>query len=71
MKPELQSVLNGKKIAFISVFDKQGLEPLARALSEQYGYVILSTGNCWVAGSKACIPRYLRASWLRSMIGRT
>jgi phosphoribosylaminoimidazolecarboxamide formyltransferase / IMP cyclohydrolase len=45
MKPELQSVLNGKKIAFISVFDKQGLEPLARALSEQYGYVILSTGG--------------------------
>jgi phosphoribosylaminoimidazolecarboxamide formyltransferase/IMP cyclohydrolase len=45
MKPELQSVLSGKKIAFISVFDKQGLEPLARALTEQYGYVLLSTGG--------------------------
>lgn len=45
MKPELQAVFAGKKVAFISVFDKQGLEPLARALSEQYGYVILSTGG--------------------------
>jgi phosphoribosylaminoimidazolecarboxamide formyltransferase/IMP cyclohydrolase len=45
MKPELQSVFAGKKVAFISVFDKQGLEPLARTLSEQYGYVILSTGG--------------------------
>ncbi len=45
MNPELQSSLNGKKVAFISVFDKKGLEPLARALSEQYGYVLLSTGG--------------------------
>lgn len=45
MKPELQSVFDGKKVAFISVFDKQGLEPLARVLSEEYGYVILSTGG--------------------------
>jgi phosphoribosylaminoimidazolecarboxamide formyltransferase/IMP cyclohydrolase len=45
MKPELQAVFAGKKVAFISVFDKQGLEPLARALSEQYGYLILSTGG--------------------------
>ncbi|WP_303675147.1 bifunctional phosphoribosylaminoimidazolecarboxamide formyltransferase/IMP cyclohydrolase [Vampirovibrio chlorellavorus] len=45
MKPELQPVFAGKKVAFISVFDKQGLEPLARALSERYGYVILSTGG--------------------------
>lgn len=45
MNPELQSSLNGKKIAFISVFDKQGLEPLAKALVEKYGYVLLSTGG--------------------------
>lgn len=45
MKPELQSVFAGKKVAFISVFDKQGLEPLARALSERHGYLILSTGG--------------------------
>jgi phosphoribosylaminoimidazolecarboxamide formyltransferase/IMP cyclohydrolase len=45
MNPELQSQLNGKKLAFISVFNKQGLEPLARALTEQYGYVLLSTGG--------------------------
>ncbi len=45
MKPELQSMFAGKKVAFMSVFDKQGLEPLARALSEQHGYVILSTGG--------------------------
>ncbi len=45
MKPELQPTFAGKKVAFISVFDKQGLEPLARALSERYGYVILSTGG--------------------------
>jgi phosphoribosylaminoimidazolecarboxamide formyltransferase/IMP cyclohydrolase len=38
-------MLRGKKVAFISVFDKQGLEPLARALAEQYGYVLLSTGG--------------------------
>jgi phosphoribosylaminoimidazolecarboxamide formyltransferase/IMP cyclohydrolase len=45
MKPELQSSLTGRKIAFISVFDKQNLEPLARALVEKYNYVILSTGG--------------------------
>lgn len=45
MNPELQSSLNGKKIAFISVFDKQGLEPVAKALVEQYDYVLLSTGG--------------------------
>lgn len=45
MNPELQARLNGKKLAFISVFDKQGVEPLARALTEQYGYTLLSTGG--------------------------
>lgn len=45
MKPELQASLTGKKIVFISVFDKQKLEPLARTLVEQYGYVLLSTGG--------------------------
>jgi len=45
MKPELQASLTGKKIAFISVFDKQKLEPLARTLVEKYGYVLLSTGG--------------------------
>lgn len=45
MKPELQASLAGKKIAFISVFDKQKLEPVARALVEKYGYVLLSTGG--------------------------
>lgn len=43
--PDLTARLAGKPVAFISVFDKFGLEPLARALSEQYGYVILSTGG--------------------------
>jgi phosphoribosylaminoimidazolecarboxamide formyltransferase/IMP cyclohydrolase len=45
MTPELQSRLAGKKVAFISVFDKQNLEPLARTLVEKYNYVILSTGG--------------------------
>lgn len=31
--------------AFISVFDKSGLEPLARTLVEQYDYEILATGG--------------------------
>ncbi|MEB3286918.1 MAG: bifunctional phosphoribosylaminoimidazolecarboxamide formyltransferase/IMP cyclohydrolase [Vampirovibrionales bacterium] len=34
-----------QKVAFISVFDKTGLEPLAKALVEDFGYVILSTGG--------------------------
>lgn len=33
------------KRAFISVFDKTGLEPLARTLVEQHGYEILATGG--------------------------
>ncbi len=45
MNSDLQARLNGKKIAFISVFDKTNLEPLARALTEQYNYAILSTGG--------------------------
>jgi phosphoribosylaminoimidazolecarboxamide formyltransferase/IMP cyclohydrolase len=34
-----------QKIAFISVFDKTGLEPVARALVENYNYQLLSTGG--------------------------
>ncbi|MGE0199627.1 MAG: bifunctional phosphoribosylaminoimidazolecarboxamide formyltransferase/IMP cyclohydrolase [Candidatus Melainabacteria bacterium] len=34
-----------KKVAFLSVFDKTGLEPLARALVEEFGYTLLSTGG--------------------------
>lgn len=34
-----------KPIALLSVFDKTGLEPLARALVEQYGYELLATGG--------------------------
>lgn len=45
MNPELQSRLSCKKVAFISVFNKQGLEPLAKALVEQYDYTLLSTGG--------------------------
>ncbi len=45
MNPELQSRLNAGKVAFISVFDKTGLEPLARALVDQFGYTLLSTGG--------------------------
>ncbi|HEY9747004.1 MAG TPA: bifunctional phosphoribosylaminoimidazolecarboxamide formyltransferase/IMP cyclohydrolase [Oculatellaceae cyanobacterium] len=45
MNPAVQSMLAGKKVAFLSVFNKQGLEPLARTLVEQYGYVLLSTGG--------------------------
>lgn len=45
MNPDLQTRLAGKKVAFISVFDKRNLEPLARTLVETYGYVLLSTGG--------------------------
>jgi phosphoribosylaminoimidazolecarboxamide formyltransferase/IMP cyclohydrolase len=45
MNPELQTRLSAKPVAFVSVFDKSGLEPLARALTEQYGYTLLSTGG--------------------------
>ncbi len=34
-----------KPYAFISVYDKTGLEPVARALVEKYGYELLSTGG--------------------------
>jgi len=37
--------LTGKKLAFISVFDKTGLDYLAKAMVEDYGYTILSTGG--------------------------
>lgn len=33
--------------AFLSVYDKQGLEPLARALSQVYGYGLISTGGTY------------------------
>jgi phosphoribosylaminoimidazolecarboxamide formyltransferase/IMP cyclohydrolase len=39
------AILAGKKLAFLSVFDKHGLEAFARALCEQYGYTLLSTGG--------------------------
>lgn len=45
MNPELHSRLSSKKIAFLSVFDKKGLEPLARKLVETYDYTLLSTGG--------------------------
>lgn len=38
-------VPENRPYAFISVYDKQGLEPLARALSEVYGYGLISTGG--------------------------
>lgn len=44
-RPELAEKLSGKPVAFISVFDKTGLEPVARALTEKYGYALLSTGG--------------------------
>jgi phosphoribosylaminoimidazolecarboxamide formyltransferase / IMP cyclohydrolase len=34
-----------QKIAFISVFDKTGLEPVVKALVEEYDYTLLSTGG--------------------------
>lgn len=37
--------LTGKKLAFISVFDKTGVDQLAKRLVEDFGYVILSTGG--------------------------
>lgn len=41
-----QALANRKQnVAFISVFDKTGLEPVAKALVENHGYVILSTGG--------------------------
>ncbi len=37
--------LNDKSYAFISVYDKTGLAPLAKALVDVYGYGIISTGG--------------------------
>jgi len=45
MTTPAHAALAGKKVAFISVFDKTGLAPIAKALVEQHGYVILSTGG--------------------------
>ncbi len=56
LKPELQAALQNKKIAFISVFDKQGLEPLARTLVEQYNYALLSTGGTYKLLTEKGIP---------------
>jgi phosphoribosylaminoimidazolecarboxamide formyltransferase/IMP cyclohydrolase len=41
------ATLSGKKLAFISVFNKEGLEPLAKAMAENYGYTLLSTGGTY------------------------
>jgi phosphoribosylaminoimidazolecarboxamide formyltransferase / IMP cyclohydrolase len=45
MTETLKERLTNKPVAFISVFDKSGLEPLAKALVEQYGYRLISTGG--------------------------
>lgn len=39
--------VKGKKLAFISVFEKTGLDTLAKALVDDYGYAILSTGGTY------------------------
>ncbi len=44
-RTEGKAALQNRRVAFISVFDKTGLEPVARALVEKYGYVLLSTGG--------------------------
>lgn len=56
MNPDLQTRLSGKKLAFISVFDKTDLEPLAKALVEQYGYTLLATGGTKKALDERHIP---------------
>src|SRR6478609_6264638 len=48
--------LSGKKLAFISVFNKEGLEPLAKAMTEKYGYTILSTGGTYKFLQERGIP---------------
>lgn len=37
--------LAGRKVAFLSVFNKSGIEHLARQLTEKHGYTLLSTGG--------------------------
>lgn len=56
MNPELQSQLAGKKVAFLSVFDKQGLEVLAKSLVSEYQYTLLSTGGTHKYLSERGIP---------------
>lgn len=56
LKPEVQAALANRKIAFVSVFDKQGIEPLARTLVEQYGYALLSTGGTYKLLTEKGIP---------------
>lgn len=45
MNSDLQARLTGKKLAFLSVFDKRNLDTLARALVERHGYALLATGG--------------------------
>lgn len=42
--------------AFISVYDKTGLEPLAKALVDVYGYTLLSTGGTYTFLTEKGIP---------------
>ena len=44
LKPEIAKALAGKKVAFISVFEKTGVDELAKALVK-HGYALLSTGG--------------------------
>lgn len=37
--------LAGKKVALVSVFDKTGVDAVAKAMVEEHGYTILSTGG--------------------------
>jgi phosphoribosylaminoimidazolecarboxamide formyltransferase/IMP cyclohydrolase len=43
----MASLNKNTKRAFISVFDKSNLEPLAKALITQYGYELLATGGTY------------------------
>lgn len=45
MSPASHPALAGQKVAFLSVFDKQNLESLAKTMVERYGYMLLSTGG--------------------------
>jgi phosphoribosylaminoimidazolecarboxamide formyltransferase/IMP cyclohydrolase len=56
MNPDLQARLAGKKLAFLSVFDKRNLDTLARALVERHGYALLATGGTKKALDERGIP---------------
>jgi phosphoribosylaminoimidazolecarboxamide formyltransferase/IMP cyclohydrolase len=45
-----------QRVAFLSVFDKTGLEPFARTLVEQFGYALLSTGGTYKYLTERGIP---------------